>query len=267
MTGASDPYPEGTRFAESISDSGQYNAWQIAGGSSPTSSAYLAGPMRNYPEFNYPLFNAVAKRLREAGWVIFNPAETDAEVQDAAEQAKNPLDVYMVQDLADVARSRCIILLPGWRESEGAMIEFTVSKLLGHPAYELPDFTEVEINPKQFGFGVKGAQEVLPTGSKERKDIPLTTGVLDYFPAALAAVAQVSKQGNDKHNPGEPLHWSRGKSMDQADCISRHLLERGGIDPDTGQRHTAQLAWRALALLQIELEEAGEAPLARGASL
>lgn len=112
----------------------------------------------------------------------------------------------------------------------------------------------------------RGPTEVLPTGSQARKDIPLTTGVLDYFPAALAEVARVSKQGNDKHNPGEPLHWARGKSMDQADCISRHLLERGGIDPDTGMRHSAQLAWRALALLQIELEEAGEAPLARGAT-
>jgi hypothetical protein len=106
---------------------------------------------------------------------------------------------------------------------------------------------------------------VLPTGSEARKGIPIATGVLDYFPAAIAAVAEVSKAGNDKHNPGEPLHWARGKSMDQADCIARHLLERGGIDPDTGLRHSAQLAWRALALLQLELEEAG-APMARGAT-
>lgn len=104
---------------------------------------------------------------------------------------------------------------------------------------------------------------MLPTGSQERKDIPLATGVLDYFPAALAEVAKVSKAGNDKHNPGQPLHWARGKSMDQADCIARHLVERGGIDPETGQRHSAQLAWRALALLQVELEEAGLAPLSR----
>lgn len=109
--------------------------------------------------------------------------------------------------------------------------------------------------------------EVLPTGSEARKDIPITTGVLDYFPAALAAVAAVSKAGNDKHNPGEPLHWARGKSTDQADAIGRHLLERGSVDPDTGMRHSAQLAWRALALLQIELEESGEAPLARGAKV
>lgn len=106
----------------------------------------------------------------------------------------------------------------------------------------------------------------LPTDSQARKDIPITTGVFDYFPDALAEIAKVSKAGNDKHNPGEPLHWTRGKSNDHADSIGRHLLERGGIDPDTGLRHTAQLAWRALALLQVELEEAGLAELPRGAS-
>lgn len=105
---------------------------------------------------------------------------------------------------------------------------------------------------------------MLPTDPAARKSIPVTTGVLDYFPAALAEVAKVSKAGNDQHNPGEPLHWARGKSMDQADTLVRHLMERGGIDVD-GMRHSAKLAWRALALLQIELEEAGEAPVARGA--
>lgn len=106
---------------------------------------------------------------------------------------------------------------------------------------------------------------VLPHDSEARKGIPLATGVLDYFSGALAEVAKVSKAGNDKHNPGEPLHWARGKSTDQADAVARHLLERGGFDPDTGLRQSAHLAWRALALLQIELEEAGEAPIARGA--
>jgi len=105
----------------------------------------------------------------------------------------------------------------------------------------------------------------LPVDSQERKDTPVCSGVLDYFPAALAYVARVSKAGNDKHNPGEPLHWARGKSMDQADALARHLLDRGGIDEETGLRHSGELAWRALALLQLELEEAGEAPIARGA--
>jgi hypothetical protein len=90
--------------------------------------------------------------------------------------------------------------------------------------------------------------------------MPVTTGVIDYFPLALIEIAKISKAGNDQHNPGQPLHWNRGKSSDHADCIIRHLIERGLTDSD-GMRHSAKMAWRALALLQEELEaEAGFNP-------
>ncbi len=105
--------------------------------------------------------------------------------------------------------------------------------------------------------------DLFPDDSAARKAIPICEGVFDYFPAALAEVAKISKYGNDKHNPGEPLHWARGKSTDHANCIGRHLLERGTRDSE-GNRHSANLAWRALALLQEELEAEG-APMARGA--
>ena len=95
----------------------------------------------------------------------------------------------------------------------------------------------------------------LPTDAKARKAMPIARGVLDYFPDAVAAIAHVSKVGNDQHNPGQPMHWAKGKSSDHADCIVRHLIERGKIDTD-GLRHTAKAAWRALALLQTEIEEA-----------
>lgn len=104
---------------------------------------------------------------------------------------------------------------------------------------------------------------LLPTDAIARKQIPLCTGVLDYFPAALAEIAKVSFHGNNQHNPGEPLHWARAKSIDQEDTIIRHLLERGTFDTD-GMRHSAKAAWRMLALLQLELESEG-APVARGA--
>ena len=89
----------------------------------------------------------------------------------------------------------------------------------------------------------------------KRKGQPITTGVLDYFPDALLAIAECSRKGNDQHNPGKPLHWDRSKSGDESDALVRHLLERGKIDSD-GIRHTAKVAWRALAMLQKELEEA-----------
>jgi len=100
----------------------------------------------------------------------------------------------------------------------------------------------------------------LPDHPIARKNTPIASGVVDYFPLALAAVANVSWQGNNQHNPGEPLHWARGKSKDHADCLIRHFIERGTTDTD-GMLHSAKLAWRALAMLQEELEaEAGWVP-------
>ena len=107
----------------------------------------------------------------------------------------------------------------------------------------------------------------LPDGAKERKKIPLYSGLVKYFPDALVAVAEVSFAGNEQHNPGQPLHWDRSKSMDQHDTLLRHLLESGDVDVD-GLRHSAKLAWRALAALQIEIEESRrEEKLAKDASV
>lgn len=103
----------------------------------------------------------------------------------------------------------------------------------------------------------------LPTDSDKRKTLPVATGVLDYFPDALAAIAELSYIGNEKHNPGQPLHWARSKSTDEADCLIRHFLERGTIDTD-GIRHSVKVAWRALALLQKEIEADLSLPISRG---
>lgn len=92
------------------------------------------------------------------------------------------------------------------------------------------------------------------TEAQARKQHPVATGVLDYFPDALYEVALVSWTGNEQHNPGTPLHWDRAKSQDEADALIRHMLERGKRDSD-GMRHTAKVAWRALALLQKEIEK------------
>lgn len=97
-------------------------------------------------------------------------------------------------------------------------------------------------------------QAHLPTEAKERKTYPIFSGVMAYFPNALAAIAHVSFVGNEQHNPGTPLHWDRTKSQDEEDALVRHLLQRGTIDSD-GVRHSAKVAWRALAMLEKEIEK------------
>lgn len=134
---------------------------------------------------------------------------------------------------------------------------------------------------------VSAPDMTLPADSAEHKEYPLHAGLLAYFPAALAGVARHSKLGNDKHNPGEPLHHARGKSMDHEDCILRHLVDLSDLLArrervskrvmlaDTARNRALYdepilaeanaLAWRALALAQRLHEQIGGAPLAPGA--
>lgn len=115
----------------------------------------------------------------------------------------------------------------------------------------------------------------LPMDSDDRKQYPMLRGCLNYFPAALAGVSRISKLGNDKHNPGEPLHHNRIKSNDHGDCIIRHLIDTEDliagynrnselVIPEMILVEVNQLAWRVLAYSQ-ELHERFGAPLAPGA--
>jgi len=104
----------------------------------------------------------------------------------------------------------------------------------------------------------------LPDDAESRNGIPMADGLLYYFPNALAEVAKVSRIGNEQHNPGQPMHWDRSKSTDHANKILRHLVDAGQLD-GSGVRHSAYMAWRALALLQEEIERDEGVPLPRNA--
>lgn len=111
-----------------------------------------------------------------------------------------------------------------------------------------------------------GVRRLLNTlTSSERKEYPIVTGCLDYFPDALTMVAHISYLGNQKHNPGQALHWARGKSMDHEDCIGRHTVERDVVEE--GVLHAANRAWRALAALQEALETKYDLDPPRGATV
>lgn len=92
--------------------------------------------------------------------------------------------------------------------------------------------------------------------SKKRKDYPVFDGAIMYFPRAIREIAKVSRIGNEQHNPGEPLHWARGKSTDQFNTGLRHLIDhRMGIKfAADGQRNLGQANWRFMAALELDLE-------------
>lgn len=87
-----------------------------------------------------------------------------------------------------------------------------------------------------------------------RKQTPVYSGFLRYFPDAVQAVARLSFIGNEQHNPGTPMFWDRSKSGDELDALMRHLIDAGTEDDD-GVLHDTKVAWRAMANLQKVLEQ------------
>lgn len=88
--------------------------------------------------------------------------------------------------------------------------------------------------------------DVLPEDAQARKDIPVYSGFITYFPDAIVAVSKLSLVGGLQHGQTrETLHWDRTKSTDHTDALMRHLIE---------EDWTA-VAWRALAQLQKSIEE------------
>ena len=89
-----------------------------------------------------------------------------------------------------------------------------------------------------------------------RKEYPMYSGLLKYFPNALKYVSHVSYKGNEQHHSDKPLHWDKSKSSDEPDALIRHLSDHS-INPidDDGLLHLGKVAWRGLAMLERYLEE------------
>ena len=79
------------------------------------------------------------------------------------------------------------------------------------------------------------------------KNEPVHTGCDAYFPHARRAISRVSVAGNNKHNPGEPLHWAVEKSTQHPDSAAGHMIDPYEIDPESGEMHIAAAAWRVMA--------------------
>lgn len=86
---------------------------------------YLAGPMAGIPDRNFPMFAAAATFLRDRGFTVLSPAELNKEYLNKGRS------VCMRRDIEFVMQADGIFMLPGWRESQGALCEFAVATQLG----------------------------------------------------------------------------------------------------------------------------------------
>lgn len=106
----------------------------------------------------------------------------------------------------------------------------------------------------EFDPNGKSAKEL---GSKlDAGKSPVYQGLLDYFPRAVRAVADVSAAGAAKYA------WKGWETVPDGinryrNALGRHIVDesiQGKYDPD-GFRHLAQQAWNALAALELTLRE------------
>lgn len=100
---------------------------------------YLAGPMRNYAEFNFPAFADATEKLRAKGYKVHSPAEEETRAGFDPKTGRYPEgkhqrtvrenlrdDLCWICEYADL-----VVLLPGWEQSKGALAEVHCASAIG----------------------------------------------------------------------------------------------------------------------------------------
>jgi hypothetical protein len=231
---------------------------------------YVAGPMRNIPDFNFPAFDEAASYLRALGHEVCNPADRDREQHgdevnasptgDLADIAHTGFDLReaLGWDVAWIAKhADAIYMLEGWEKSKGARAEHALAVALGLEVIcesnlgdevsfiDSPAF--LDILKADLGLKTTEVRTVSATGG-EKGVKPARLGAVD--PAALLRVAEVAGFGAEKYaryNFARGYEWSKS-----FDALQRHMLafwNGEDIDAEFGTPHLAHAAWHCLTLL------------------
>lgn len=86
---------------------------------------YLSGPMTGYPDFNRPMFNSAAAKLRAEGHEVYNPAEYKFDGEFPVREAFAEYCQFIC------TKADTIAMLPGWEFSKGATMEYRLAKICG----------------------------------------------------------------------------------------------------------------------------------------
>ena len=242
-------------------------------------TVYISGPMTGLPGFNFPAFDKAAVTLAADGWVPLNPAELERQEHPARDYSQYDgrtlppgfcLETTAYRDLEAVRKCDAIFMLKGWEKSKGARAEKALAEWLGKQVmYEqLKDDRICAVcdgGPGNEGVCLcglhayedeeKAEAPIFPGSDAGRREYPLCTGLLEYFPRACAETAHHSHIGNEQHNPGEPLHWAKEKSIGRGDQIVRHLMDgKTAKDRAEAIHHFAGMCWRSLELFERFLQ-------------
>ncbi len=101
---------------------------------------YIAGKMSNLPDLGKAKFNAAAKRLRDEGYIVLNPAE----LPDGM-----PGDSYMPICLAMIGVADAVYALDNWNKSSGALIEVNYARYQGKEIIHEPKSLVIVEQPRE----------------------------------------------------------------------------------------------------------------------
>ena len=95
-------------------------------------SIYIAGPMSGLPNNGYDAFNRKAAQLREAGWIVINPAEMDEQAGLSPDREFTRFDYMQAarRDLDALRKVDAIYCLHGYEASPGGCWEWARAKEL-----------------------------------------------------------------------------------------------------------------------------------------
>jgi uncharacterized protein DUF4406 len=107
---------------------------------------YVAGPMRGYPDLNFPAFHDAADRFRRAGWTVRNPVEIGREAFGPNPEAVQPRE-FLRADIRVLVDCQAIAVLPGWEHSTGARCEAAIARSLGLAFFDAATMTRLATIP------------------------------------------------------------------------------------------------------------------------
>jgi len=85
---------------------------------------FISGPMTGYPDFNFPLFNAVSKILIQKGFDVVNPVNICRKYKKEKVLSDKEIFNAMIEEQQKEER-KCtvLLLLPKWENSAGVRLE------------------------------------------------------------------------------------------------------------------------------------------------
>lgn len=115
-------------------------------------TVYLAGKMSGLPHFGFDKFAEAAQDLREREFLVLSPAEMDdkEECKHAWEspdgktsRSTKPRSFFLRRDYLIVCEVDMGVVLPTWRDSEGALGETLIMFSLDKPVLQYPDLHQL----------------------------------------------------------------------------------------------------------------------------